>query len=96
MMGSVYGLFTGAASGNLRHIIRLTTWGSLALTGGFMLNRLSAALIQSYLVQSPTQDFIQTGWTGILAYLIVPYLLEGMLLGILTCGIAKRKFALKA
>ena len=86
LIGSVFGLFIGTASGNWRGVLRWTGWGGLALLAGFIINRLSAALMQSYLFNSPTQDIVHFGLGG----LLVPYLLEGMLLGCLFGRITKR------
>ena len=91
LIGSVFGLFIGAATGNWHGVFRWTVWGGLALFAGFIINRLSAALMQSYLFHSPTQDIVLMGIGGFL----IPYLLEGMLLGFLFGGITKRRITVR-
>jgi len=91
LTGSVFGLFIGVASGNWRGLLRWTSLGSLALLAGFFVNRLSAALMQSFLFHSPNQDIAQIGIGG----LMIPYLLEGFLLGILFGGITQRRISVK-
>jgi len=91
LTGSVFGLFIGVASGNWRGLLRWTSLGSVALLAGFFVNRLSAALLQSFLFHSPNQDITQIGIGG----LMIPYLLEGMLLGILFGGITQRRISVR-
>jgi hypothetical protein len=89
LAGSVFGLFIGAASGTCRGLFQWTGWGGLALLAGYVVNRLSAGLMQSFLFHSPTQDIVQIGMIGFL----LPYLLEGILLGILFGGITQRRIS---
>jgi hypothetical protein len=89
LTGSVFGFFIGVASGNSHGLLRWTSLGSLALLTGFFVNCFSAALMQSFLFHSPYQDIAHIGIGG----LIIPYLLEGILLGILLGGITQRRIS---
>jgi hypothetical protein len=89
LMGMIIGLFLGIANSSARVFLHWTGMGCLALLAGFFANRLSAALIQNFLFHSPTQDIIAI--PGLLAYIVIPYLLEGMLLGTLFSGLSAGK-----
>jgi hypothetical protein len=58
---------------------------------GFFLNRLSAALMLSYLLPVSAGVFLTPsgGWS-LIVYILVPYLLEGALLGALLGSTARR------
>jgi hypothetical protein len=92
LTGSVFGLFIGAASGTLRSLFQWIGWGGLVLLAGFFVNRVSASLMQSYFFHSPNQDIVQIGMIGFL----MPYLFEGILLGILFGGITQRHISVRA
>lgn len=91
LQGSFFGLFIGIAARNWPELVRWTCQGSLSLLAGFILNRLSAALMQSYIFQSPTQAVAQIGVIGFL----LPYLLEGILLGILFGGFTQKRILIR-
>jgi hypothetical protein len=95
MIGSVFGLFIGMASGNWRGLFQWTGLGAFGMCAGFFINRLSAALMQSFLFHSPTQDIFQTGLWGVLSFLVIPYLLQGILLGTLFGGASQRGRSVK-
>lgn len=83
LQGSVFGLLIGFATRNLHATLRFVTAGGLALLAGFFVRRLSAALVQSFMFHSPTQDIVQTGTAGLLFFIVIPCLLEGALLGMI-------------
>jgi hypothetical protein len=83
LQGIIFGLFLGAAQGTWRGLLRWSSISSLAFLAGFFLNRLSASLLQSYVVKSATQDIFLTGAAGLVFFILIPYLLQGLLLGIL-------------
>ncbi len=89
LMGMIIGLFLGIANSSMRIFLCWTGMGCLALLAGFFANRLSASLIQSFIFHSPTQDILAI--PGLLAYIVIPFLLEGMLLGTLFSGLRSRK-----
>jgi hypothetical protein len=77
---------------NWRGLLRLAGFGSLALLVALFMNRLSAALVQSYIFHSPSQTFAQTG----ISMILIPYLVEGIFLGIFFGGMAPESLAVKA
>jgi hypothetical protein len=89
--GCVFGLLVGAASPHKKCRLPLMVSGGLALMGGFFLNRLSAALMLSYLLPVSAGAFLTPsgGWS-LIVYILVPYLLEGALLGALLGSTARR------
>ncbi len=96
LTGSVFGLFIGAANRNWRSLLRFTALGSTAMLAGFFVNRLSAALMQSFLFPSALHGLAPAGSGWSFAYLMIPALLEGMLLGALFGRITQRGLAVKA
>jgi len=90
--GFVFGLFIGLASGRWHNLLQFSGWGSLALFMGFFVNRLSAALLQSFLFHSATQNIAQMGIIGF----FMPYLLEGAIMGALFGRIKITKTSLSA
>lgn len=91
LVGCIIGLFLLVADGKFNVFFHWAGMGFLASLTGFFVNRLSAALIQSYIFHSPMQDIITTGLLGLLAYIVVPFLLEGLLLSMFMSGNIKRK-----
>ncbi|MCE5208347.1 MAG: hypothetical protein LLG42_08555 [Chloroflexi bacterium] len=89
--GGVFGLFIGLASRNWHSLLRFSGLGSLALFTGFFVNRLSAALMQSYLFHSATQSVAQTNIIGF----FIPYLLEGAIMGTLFGGVTKKYISVR-
>ncbi len=83
LQGSIFGLLIGLATRSWRATLRFVTAGGLALLAGFFVRRLSAALVQSFMFHSPTQDIVQTGTAGLLFFIVIPCLLEGALLGMI-------------
>lgn len=81
LIGSVFGVFIGLASGNVRGLFRWTVVGSLAMLSGFFVNRLLAALMLSYVFSTSPALINQTNGLALIIYLLLPYLLEGILLG---------------
>ena len=55
------------------------------------MNRLSASLLQSYVVKSATQDIFLTGVVGLIFFILIPYLLQGLLLGVLFVRASQRR-----
>ncbi|MCL4562534.1 MAG: hypothetical protein M1281_18220 [Chloroflexi bacterium] len=96
LIGSIFGLFVGIANRSWRSLIRFTGWGGLALLAGFFVNRLSAALMQSYLFPSSLHGLAPAGSGWSFAYLVIPSLLEGMLLGALFGKITQRDVTVAA
>ncbi len=92
--GSLFGLFIGAANRKWADLFRFVSWGSLALLAGFFVNRLSSALMQSYWFNSSIPGIAQTDFVALFVYLLLPYLLEGLLLGTLFGRAAQRSMAL--
>ena len=90
LAGCVFGLFIGIASGKWHNLFQWTGLGGLGFLAGFFVNRLSAALMQSFLIHSPTQNIALTDIPGVIAYIVVPFVLEGVLLGTLFGGTAQR------
>jgi hypothetical protein len=90
LTGSIFGFFLGIANRNWRGLFRYTGIGSLVLFVGFFINRLSDALMQSYLFHSSFQGIVQTGSGSLFVYLVLPYLLEGILVGTLFGRITQR------
>jgi len=70
----------------LRNILRLAGYSALAGLIGFVANRLSASLVQSYLFHSPTQSLAQTGPGMVL----IPFLVTGLTVGMLFGNIARK------
>lgn len=95
LIGSIFGLFLGLANGNWRGLFRYIGIGSLALFAGFFVNRLSDALMQSYLFHNSFQGILQTSSGNLFVYLMLPYLFEGILLGALFGGITQRSIPVK-
>jgi hypothetical protein len=93
--GSIFGIFLGLANRNWHGLFRYTGIASLALFAGFIVNRLSDALMQSYLFHNSFQGIVQTGSVSLFIYLVLPYLLEGVLLGTLFGGITQRNISVK-
>ncbi len=91
LQGIIFGLFLGAAHGTWRGLLRWSSISSLAFLAGFFLNRLSASLLQSYVVKSATQDIFLTGAAGLVFFFLIPYLLQGLLLGVLLGGASRRR-----
>ncbi len=92
--GSLFGLFLGAANRKWADLFRFVCWGSLALLAGFFVNRLSSALMQSYWFNNSIPSIAQTDFVALFVYLLLPYLLEGLLLGTLFGRAAQRSMAL--
>lgn len=92
LVGCSFYLILGITLWSRRDLLRLAAYGSLALVVAFFVNRLSAALVQSYVFHSPSQALAQTGPTMIL----IPYLCVGLSLGLLLGRIAPQQAALKA
>jgi hypothetical protein len=90
LMGCIIGLFLWRRNGRFGSFLRWAGLGILVTLASFFVNRFSSALIQSYVFRSPIQDFVTTGLFGLLAYIVFPYLLEGMLLGTLMSGITHK------
>ncbi len=95
LTGSIFGFFLGIANRNWCGLFRYTGIGSLVLFVGFFVNRLSDALMQSYLFSSSFQGVVQTGSGSLFVYLVLPYLLEGILVGTLFGGITQRSVPIK-
>jgi len=91
LQGVIFGLFLGAAHGTWRGLLRWSSISSLAFLAGFFLNRLSASLLQSYVVKSATQDIFLTGAVGLIFFILIPYLLQGLLLGVLFGRASQRR-----
>lgn len=91
LQGIIFGLFLGAAHGTWRGLLRWSSISSLAFLAGFFLNRLSASLLQSYVVKSATQDIFLTGVVGLIFFILIPYLLQGLLLGVLFGRASQRR-----
>jgi len=89
-MGCVFGLIIGAASLRGKCMLPFMVSGGLALMAGFFTNRLSAALMQSYLLPAPAGGIPSPEGGWLLLYILVPYLLEGVLLGALLGPAARR------
>lgn len=89
LMGSVFGLFIGIASGTWRGCIQWVSWSSIGFCAGFFINRLSAALMQSFLLPSPTKNV--TSLIGVIFFLLIPYLLQGILLGTIFGGVSLKQ-----
>ena len=92
-VGSAIGLLLGIQRGRLGLVFRWVGLGLLAIGVCFFANRLAAALLQSYVVRSPTQDLQTTGLAGLLAFVVAPDLLDGLLLGMLFGGNPFRRTA---
>jgi hypothetical protein len=89
LAGAIYGLFIGATTKNWRLALRFTGISILALFAGFFVNRLSAALMQSFLFPGSLLGMAdQANW---LIYLFVPDILEGLLLGAAFGSFAQRQ-----
>ena len=82
LIGGVYGLFLWIASFRLRHLLKFVAYTSIAFTVGFCMNRLFAALMQSYILQSPTQIVSQPNLTELILFILMPYFLQGVTLGL--------------
>lgn len=91
-IGSIFLLVLVLAIRYWRRALRLAVYGTLSLLVGFMANRISAALLQSYLFHSPTQALPQTGP----AMVLIPLLITGFSLGILLGGVAPKSSTVKA
>lgn len=89
LMGSMFGLFIGIASGTWRGLLQWVSWSSIGFCAGFIINRLSAALMQSFLLHSPTQNV--TNLLGVIFFLLIPYLLQGILLGTVFGGVSQKQ-----
>jgi hypothetical protein len=90
LTGSIFGLFIGIANWNWRSLFRYIGIGSLVFFTGYFVNRLSAALMQSFIFHSSLQDIAQTGTGSLFLYLVIPNLLEGLLIGTLFGGLTQR------
>lgn len=89
LMGSVFGLFIGIASGTWRGLFQWVSWSSFGFFAGFFINRLSAALMQNFLLPSPTQNV--TSLVGVIFFLLVPFFLQGILLGTVFGGVSQKQ-----
>lgn len=96
LSGSIFGLFLGLANGNWHGVFRYIGIGCLAQFTGFFVNRLCDALMQSYLFHNSFQGINQTSSKSLfIIYLLLPYLLEGLSIGILYGGITQRSIPVK-
>lgn len=95
LTGSVFGLFIGIANRIWHDLFRYSGMGSLALFTGFFVNRLSAALMQSFLFPGSSQNIAQTGNRSLFVC-VIPFLLEGMLLGILFGRMTSKNISVSA
>lgn len=96
LMGSIFGLFIGIASKKWHGLLGYISMGSLVFFAGFFVNRLAAALLQSYLFHGTIQTIEQTGIGNLFIYIVLPCLLEGMLMGVLFGGITQKSISIRA
>lgn len=78
--GMLYGLFLGAGAGNLHRLARYLLISGAGFLAGFALNRFAAALAQSFILQSPSQQ-IHTLPGDWIWFSLLPLLLQGALQG---------------
>ena len=83
LSGCVLGLFFGLATGEWVSLLRFTAAGGLAMLAGFIANRLSAALMQSYFTPGAFSGVAPDGSAWFFVYGTFPFLLEGMLFGLI-------------
>ena len=96
LIGSVYGLFLGIATSRWRSLLKFMVYTSGAFFAGFFVNRFFSALMQSYVLRSPTQSISQTGTVGLLLFIMIPYLLQGIMLGLAFGRISQRRVPINA
>jgi hypothetical protein len=96
LIGSVYGLFLGIATTRWCSLLKFMVYTSGAFFAGFFVNRFFSALMQSYVLRSPTQSISQTGTVGLLLFILIPYLLQGFMLGLAFGRISQRRVSTNA
>ncbi len=88
MIGAIYGLFIAIPAGKWCTALRCIWMSTLAFLAGYIVNRLSAALMQSYLFSGSLYGM--AGQANLLIYIFVPDILEGLLLGVIFGSLAQR------
>jgi hypothetical protein len=89
LTGSVFGFFIGIAYGTWRGFFHWVIRSSIGFFAGFFINRLSAALMQSFLLPSSTQNV--NNLIGVISFLLIPYLLQGILLGTVFGAVSQKQ-----
>jgi hypothetical protein len=87
MTGVIYGFFIAIPTVKWRIALRCVWMSMLAFLAGYFVNRLSAALMQSYLF--PGSLLGKAHQANYLIYIFVPDILEGLLLGVIFGGLAQ-------
>ena len=94
LAGSIFGLFIGLASGNMRSFFRWTVVGGVAMMSGFFMNRLIAALMLSYVFTTTPALISQMISPALISYLLLPYVLEGIFLGSIFAKNTQRRISI--